>query len=89
MLCGRPVVATAVGLSREQIEDGKTGFIAEAATLPLLLNALDKVWQRKADWSDMGTHGYYRAIKQTDHNSHINLLARIIAYSKEQPSETQ
>ena len=53
-LYGRPVVATDVGLVPNWIEDGKTGFIAAAATRNALGNALERAWEARDSWAQMG-----------------------------------
>ena len=53
MLCGRPVVATAVAGS-EVIEDDVTGFLAETPTVGSVGNALERFWIRRADASEIG-----------------------------------
>ena len=42
MLCGRPVVATDV--AGAEVVDGVTGFLAEAATVGSVGNALERFW---------------------------------------------
>jgi glycosyltransferase involved in cell wall biosynthesis len=53
MLCGRPVVATDVA-GAEVIEEGVTGFLAEAPTVGCVGNALDRFWARREDASEIG-----------------------------------
>jgi glycosyltransferase involved in cell wall biosynthesis len=52
MLCGRPVVATDEGA--ELIEDGVTGFLAEAATVGCVGKALERFWARREDAREIG-----------------------------------
>lgn len=54
MYCGRPAVVTDVAGHGELIEEGVNGFIAEAPTQKLFSQALERAWDRKMDWSDMG-----------------------------------
>jgi glycosyltransferase involved in cell wall biosynthesis len=54
MLCGRPVVATDVAGHSEIIEDGVSGFLAEAPTVMSFTRALERLWQRRNDLSMMG-----------------------------------
>ena len=54
MLCGRPVVTTDVGGNREIVEDGVTGFIADAPTPLSLGEALERLWVRRDDLERMG-----------------------------------
>lgn len=53
MLCGRPVVATDVA-GAEVIEDGVSGFLAEAPTVGCMGNALERFWARKEDATEIG-----------------------------------
>ncbi len=54
MLCGRPVVATDVAGHAEVVEDGVTGFLADAATAPSLSRALERLWDNKSRLPEMG-----------------------------------
>jgi glycosyltransferase involved in cell wall biosynthesis len=54
MLCGRVPIVTNVGRAAELIDDNHTGFIAPAATVELVDDALERAWQRRHDWRDMG-----------------------------------
>jgi glycosyltransferase involved in cell wall biosynthesis len=53
MLCGRPVVATNVA-GEEVVEDGVTGFLAEAAEVGCLGAALERFWARREDAREIG-----------------------------------
>ena len=54
MMAGRVVVATDVGGNAEVIEDGVTGFIADAPTEASLDRALERAWQRLGEWPAIG-----------------------------------
>jgi glycosyltransferase involved in cell wall biosynthesis len=54
MLCGRPVVATDVAGHSEIIEDGVTGFLADAPTVTSVAKALERLWERRYDLAVMG-----------------------------------
>jgi glycosyltransferase involved in cell wall biosynthesis len=54
MLCGRVPIATNVGRANELIDDNENGFIAPAATVELIDEALERAWQRRADWRMIG-----------------------------------
>ncbi len=54
MLCGRPVVTTAVAGNTEAVEDGVTGFVADAATVASLDDAMERAWARRGSWREMG-----------------------------------
>ena len=53
MLCGRPVVATRVA-GAELIEDGITGFLAEAPTVGSVGEALERFWARREEAREIG-----------------------------------
>jgi glycosyltransferase involved in cell wall biosynthesis len=54
MVCKRPVIATDVAGHSEIIEDGVTGFLADAPTAPNLARALERVWDRRLELQQMG-----------------------------------
>ena len=60
MLCARPVVATDVAGHAEIIEDGVTGFLAEAPTATAVAAALERFWERRAEAEEMGKAGARR-----------------------------
>ena len=54
MLCNRMVVATNTGRNEELIDDGKTGFIAEGPTVRLVDEALERAFNARENWRQMG-----------------------------------
>jgi glycosyltransferase involved in cell wall biosynthesis len=54
MLCGRPVVATNVAGNAEVVEDGTTGFLADAPTAASFGVALERFWERRSGLKGMG-----------------------------------
>ena len=54
MLCGRPVITTDVGGNAEYLREGISGFIAEAPTVHLLDEALERAWERRGEWENIG-----------------------------------
>jgi glycosyltransferase involved in cell wall biosynthesis len=63
MLCGRMPITTDVGRAAELIDDGRSGFVAPAATPKLIDDVLERAWQRRHDWQAMGQEAA-RAIRQ-------------------------
>ncbi len=54
MLCRRIVIATDIGRNTELLDDGKTGFIAESATVTQMDDALERAWQARQQWQSLG-----------------------------------
>ena len=54
LLCGRPVVAADVGLVRNWVREGQTGFIADTSSTVALGKALNRAWVRQAEWEAIG-----------------------------------
>lgn len=62
MMCGRPVVTTDVGGNREVLEEGVTGWIAEAATPASFDAALERAWNSRTVWTKMGVMAHANAV---------------------------
>jgi glycosyltransferase involved in cell wall biosynthesis len=54
MLCGRPCIVTDVGGNRELVRDGINGFIAKAPTIELLDETMNRAWERRDQWKEIG-----------------------------------
>jgi glycosyltransferase involved in cell wall biosynthesis len=54
MLCARPVVATDVAGHAEVVEDGVTGFLADAPTVGSVAGALERFWARRHEAEQIG-----------------------------------
>jgi glycosyltransferase involved in cell wall biosynthesis len=54
MLCGRPVIATNVAGHSEIIEEGVTGFLADAPTVGGMAEALERFWARRSHAKEIG-----------------------------------
>ena len=54
MVLGRPNVVTRPCGNSEVVEDNQTGFIANAATVEALDEALERAWHRRSELSSMG-----------------------------------
>ena len=63
MLCGRPAIVTSVGGNCEMIEDNVNGFVAPAPTTDLFDEALERAWQRRAEWPALGRNAQLTARK--------------------------
>jgi len=56
-------ITTDVGRAAELIDDGKSGFVAPAATAKLIDDVLERAWHRRHDWRAIGQEAG-RAIRQ-------------------------
>jgi glycosyltransferase involved in cell wall biosynthesis len=74
MLCGRPAVVTDVGGNAEWIEDGQTGFVAEAPNVKLFGSALERAWLAQAEWRKMGIQARKDALAKFDKSAGKSLL---------------
>jgi glycosyltransferase involved in cell wall biosynthesis len=54
MLCGRPAIVTDVAGHRELVRDGVNGFLAEAPTVDLLDEAMNRAWENRHRLKEMG-----------------------------------
>ncbi len=54
MLCGRICIVTDVGGNAEIIKDGNTGFIASSASVAALARAMERAWEKRPLWEDIG-----------------------------------
>lgn len=61
MMCGRIVVATDVGGVGEILQDGTTGYLAEAPTVRSFAAAMERAWQSRPHWPDVARHAHARA----------------------------
>jgi glycosyltransferase involved in cell wall biosynthesis len=86
MLCGRPAVVTDVGGNTEWIEDGRTGFVAEAPTAKSLGLALERAWLAQGDWEKMGNQARENALSRFDKSAGKSLLK--ILFEAKRSSQT-
>jgi glycosyltransferase involved in cell wall biosynthesis len=82
MLCGRPVVATDTGGHMEWLTEGETGFIAEGANTRSLDSALERAWQQRTQWAEMGRKAHETAMRLHDHDAGGTLLKTILSHGR-------
>jgi glycosyltransferase involved in cell wall biosynthesis len=54
MMCGRFGIVTNEGGTSEVVEEGRTGFIANAAKVDELDNAMERAWTVREEWESIG-----------------------------------
>lgn len=54
MICGRVCIVTDVGGNAEFIEDNVSGFVASAPERKYLDEAMERAWERKNEWKEIG-----------------------------------
>jgi glycosyltransferase involved in cell wall biosynthesis len=54
MFCNRIAITTDIGRNRELMTDNVSGFIAPAASVELLDDAMERAWQARSQWQLMG-----------------------------------
>lgn len=66
LACGRAAIVTDVGDSASLAIEGKTGFVADAAAMRLIAEAVERAWQQRDKWKGMGVEAYHFAKKNFD-----------------------
>jgi glycosyltransferase involved in cell wall biosynthesis len=64
MACGRPAVVTDVGGNADLCVDNETGFVSPAATVSSFGDALQRAWERRKEWLNMGQAARIRVNNQ-------------------------
>jgi glycosyltransferase involved in cell wall biosynthesis len=77
MICGRPVVVTDVGGHKEWVDDGRQGFIADAADISSFGDALERAWSEKNNWQQIGISAHKKAMELYDPEPGKTLLQLI------------
>jgi glycosyltransferase involved in cell wall biosynthesis len=78
MLLGRPAVVTAVGGNADWIQEGESGFVAEAATVELLSAAMERAWRNRPGWREMGSASREHFLKSHEIRSGKTLLKGLL-----------
>jgi glycosyltransferase involved in cell wall biosynthesis len=61
MWCARPAVVTDVGDNAKMCVEGETGFVAPAPTVSSFSDAMERAWQRRQEWQQLGLAARARA----------------------------
>lgn len=68
MLCKRLVIVTDVSGSAELVKDNKTGFIAAAPRPVYVDEALERAWNQRTNWEQIGLNARQEIINQIPEN---------------------
>jgi L-malate glycosyltransferase len=74
---GRASVVTNVGGNAEYVVDNETGFVAEAPTYNCLNDALNRAWQRRGEWEEIGRRSRAFAQQKIDFKPEETILKHI------------
>jgi len=86
MLFGRPAIVTDVGDHARWVTDGDTGFVAPAPTASTLGAALERAWNARADWEQIGQRARETALRllaQPPSGEVLDLLRKAAAADRE------
>jgi L-malate glycosyltransferase len=79
MICGRPAVVTDIGGNTEMITENVTGFVAEAPSVFSFSHALERAWNNKDKWKDMGLSAHKTAMERIDFSPEKQLLKKLLS----------
>jgi glycosyltransferase involved in cell wall biosynthesis len=75
MLCGRVCIATAVGGIPELISHNANGFIAKSATVESLDEAIERAWNARESWQEIGKNAQ-ETIRQLIPRDPVDVFAK-------------
>lgn len=81
MLCARPVITTRVAGNAEIVEDNVSGFVAEAPTVDLLDEAMERAWNRRGEWKEMGEAAARRVRELVPSDPVAELAAKLQSFA--------
>jgi glycosyltransferase involved in cell wall biosynthesis len=86
MWCARPGVVTDVGGNAELCVDGQTGFVAPAPSVKLFDHTLERAWNQRHEWRDMGICARARAEKFVPKDPVGNLSHQLTVLAEAEPN---
>lgn len=79
MMCGRVAITTNVGRAAELIDNNKSGFVAPAATVELIDDALERAWAKRFEWEMMGKRAAENMKSRHGTQPEVDFADRLIA----------
>ncbi len=86
-LCGRAALVTRVDGNPDWVEEGRTGFLAEAPTVHHLRLALERAWENRHRWREMGEAARESCLAKRNSDPAGTLLGLLVKTAK-QPKST-
>jgi glycosyltransferase involved in cell wall biosynthesis len=83
MLCERPAIVTNAGGNAEVIDDEKTGFLALSPTVEALDDAMERAWNRRAEWQKIGANAGVSIRKKVPEDPSSIFTEKILAIYNE------
>jgi L-malate glycosyltransferase len=78
MIWGRPAVVTDVGGNAEWVSEPRNGFVAEAASVRSLAAAMERAWDARDRWQDLGANAHVDAAALYDPKPERTLLKMLV-----------
>ncbi len=78
MVCGRPAIVSDVGGNSELIEDGINGFIVPASNVKQCELTIEKAWQNRDKWQDLGLEARKQVLNKINFDSHKEIYYNAI-----------
>ncbi len=78
----RACIVTQVGGIEELIEDGKSGFIAAYPCSAAIEHALERAWEKRDDWEQMGIEAYNSIKSNHPADATTYFLEQIVPFLK-------
>ena len=88
MLAGRVSIVTDVAGNRELVEDNITGFIAKGPTAAMLDEALERAWNNRHKWAQMGEAARGFALNHIPPDPIGTFANRLLAISEKNSSKS-
>lgn len=77
MATGRPVAVSKIGDMPEWVIDGESGWVSENASVTCIDDTLEKAWQQKEKWPQIGEAAFTSFRKRFAENAEERLLEKI------------
>lgn len=79
MICKRFVIVTNVSGNKELVIDNETGFIAAAPRPEYIDEALERAWQKRTNWEEMGIKARQEIVAQVPENPALDFANKLQA----------